>query len=50
MAGPGEFFEKNPYFSNDQKSTYNMISKTKFKGTQFVPSSTIKNVSMISRT
>ncbi|XP_060842831.1 cilia-and flagella-associated protein 96-like [Rhopalosiphum padi] len=43
MAGPGEFFEKNPYFSNDQKPTYNMISKTKFKGTQFVPSSTIKN-------
>ncbi|CAH1710500.1 unnamed protein product [Aphis gossypii] len=43
MGGPGQFFEKNPYFNNDQKPTYNMISKTNFKGTPFVPSSTIKN-------
>lgn len=50
MGGPGQFFEKNPYFNNDQKPTYNMISKTNFKGTPFVPSSTIKNVSMTSCT
>ncbi|XP_025200972.1 UPF0602 protein C4orf47 homolog [Melanaphis sacchari] len=43
MGGPGNFFEKNPYFINDQKSTYIMISKSKFKGLPFVPSSAIKN-------
>jgi len=50
-GGSYEFFEKNPYFSNDHKSTYNYtISKPKFKGTPFVPPSTINHVSSISRT
>jgi len=49
-GGSHEFFEKNPYFSNDQKLTYNMILKPKFKGTPFVPPSTINHVSNISRT
>lgn len=49
-GGSYEFFEKNPYFSDDQKPTYNKISKTKFKGTPFLPPSTINNVSNISRT
>jgi len=47
-SGSSEFFEKNPYLNNDHKSTYNMTSKIKFKGTPFIPSSTIKNVSNIS--
>jgi len=46
-GGSYEFFDKNPYFSNDQKSIYNMISKPKFKGTPFVPPSTIHHVSNI---
>lgn len=49
-GGSYEFFEKNPYFSNDQKSTYNIVSKPKFKGTPFVPPSTINHVSNILRT
>ncbi|XP_060863656.1 cilia-and flagella-associated protein 96-like [Metopolophium dirhodum] len=43
-GGSYEFFEKNPYFSNDQKSTYNTITKPKFKGTPFVPPSTINHI------
>lgn len=48
-AGACEFFDKNPYFDDDPKPTYNKITKTKFKGTPFVPSSTINHVSNISR-
>lgn len=47
MAGTCEFFDKNPYLDNDQKPTYKKITKTKFKGTPFVPSSAINHVSNI---
>jgi len=48
MGSACEFFDKNPYFSNDQKPTYKKITKTKFKGTPFLPSSAINHVSNIS--
>lgn len=44
-GGPGAFFQKNPYFCEDIKPTYKISYRTKYKGTVFVPPSTIKHVS-----
>lgn len=44
FCGTGSFFEKNPYSSSFNKPTYIMKYPPKFKGTVFLPSSSIKNV------
>lgn len=48
IPGFGEYFDKNPYFIADIKSTYKKTSKEKFIGKPFLPPSTTKYVSHVS--
>lgn len=45
ISGPMEYFDKNPYFTDDIKPPYKKIIKKKFEGAPFVPPSRINNVS-----
>lgn len=45
IAGPGTFFDKNPYFCENIQPPYKIGIKQKYKGLPFVPPSTIKRVS-----
>lgn len=45
IGGPGEFFEKNPYFREIIQPTYRRTPKQTFKNTPFIPTSSIIRVS-----